>query len=85
MLDLEAYYDLCHDSGLTSDVRAAGAFGIDRSCATRLRRGEQGPGLPFIAGVVDLFGWDMCNQLFLIRPDTSPRRRAAWRRLQQAA
>jgi hypothetical protein len=85
VLNLEAYYDLCHDNGITSDVRAADAFGVDRSVATRLRRGQQRPGIPFISGLVDLFDWDVCSQLFQIVPDRAPHRRAVWERLNRPA
>ena len=79
VLDLDAYLDRCHDYGLTSDVRAAEAFGIERSVATRIRRGESKPGIPFLAGVVGQFGWDAGHELFSIVPDSSPHRLARFR------
>lgn len=74
-LDIDAYLDLCHDNGLGTDTRAAAAFGVTRSVATRLRVGETRPGNPFIAGVIDAFGWDVGSELFTVVPDLAPYRR----------
>lgn len=77
MLDIDNYLDLCHDNALTSDTRAAAAFGVTRSVVTRLRAGDTRPGNPFLAGVIDAFGWDVAGELFTVVPDLAPYRRAA--------
>lgn len=80
-LDLDAYYDVCHEHGITTDTRAADAFGINRSVATRLRHGTQRPGNPFLAGVADALGFDLFPTLFVVVEDISSHRLATAQRI----
>lgn len=46
-----------------SDVDFAAALGVHRTTVYRVLSGEIPPGIPFLAGVVNAFGWDWLSDI----------------------